>query len=39
MAESDIKDLFDKLTLTEKTAFSLEKHSEDYILDLSVQER
>lgn len=38
MADSDIKDLLDKLTLTEKTAFSLEKLSDDYVLDITVQE-
>lgn len=39
MADSDIRHLFEQLNLTEKTAFSLEKTKEDYILDISVQER
>lgn len=39
MADSGIRHLFDELNLTEKTAFSLEKTKDDYILDITVQER
>lgn len=39
MADGDIRFLLEQLNLTEKTALSLDKTEDDYILDVSVQER